>query len=217
MKKLLMLVAVAVLVASPALAARQNVPYTGTYPAPTHTRTADIELEYDGGVFVAYGTSPNWTDDTAVNFQIPSGGPFLLAEVRYYTIGTTNKNVQFWDGGGLSDPPTNLVIDALPWNSGYSVWPPTDWTTVDVTSLAQVVQTGDIVRPGLILYGDNDGIGLAYAGDDGNPGHSWALYGGTWTDDTYGYGYDDGIRLGINYSGTPTESTTWGAVKNMFR
>ena len=102
---------------------------------------------------------------------------------------------------------------------GYAPpWPPADWTTVDVTGLCMVVDTGAIVAPAWSLLGTDAGMGLAYAYDDGNPGHSWAIWGGAWTDDTYGYGTDDGIRLGLNYGGgSPTEATTWGSVKGMFR
>lgn len=215
MKKLVSLLALAV-VAAPAMA-KEFVSYTGDYPVSGGVRASDIELEYDGELFYAYGTSPGWTDNSVVNFEIPAGGPFLVSEVRYYIIGLTDKPAEFRDGGFLSDPPSDLLLSGPSFNSGQSTFPPADWTTVDVTGHGLTVNTGDIVRPGLAFYGDGDGIGLAYAFDDGNPGHSWALYSGSWTDDTYGYDTDDGIRLGINYGGgTPTDETTWGAVKNMF-
>lgn len=220
MKKLLLLLLLVLMVASPAIS-REMVKYSGTAVPPNHTRTSDVELEYDGGVFVAYGMSPNWTDFTAVNFEIPAGGPYVANEIRYYCIGSQATSSWFVNGGGLSDPPDYppagvegpMFTPCCP-----APFPPADWTTVNVASLQFACNSGDIVRPGVNVQGTDFGIGLAYAYDDGNPGHSWAVYSGAWTDDTYGYGYDDGIRLGINIAGgTPTQATTWGGVKNLYR
>ncbi len=218
MKKLLLLLLLVLMVASPAIS-REAVKYNGTPVQDNPTRTSDIELEYDGGVFVAYGMSPNWTDFTVVNFEIPDGGPFMANEIRYYCIGSMPVFSYFMDGGGLSDPPTNPLVQGPQFTPCCPApFPPADWTTVNVAGLQFACNTGDIVRPGIELLGTDFGLGMAYAFDDGNPGHSWALWSGAWTDDTYGYGYDDGIRLGINIAGgTPVQATTWGGVKNLYR
>lgn len=213
MKKLFALLAVGVIAG--AATAKEAAIIGGEYTAPGGVRASDIELEYDGGVFYGYGTSPNWTDLTSVTFEVPAGGPYLLSEVRAFIIGTSTKTLEFWDGGGLFDPPGSLIGLGADFSTPYSAWPPADWTTIalDLSS----VNSGDLVRPAIPFFGGDDGIGLAYANDDGNPGHSWAIYAGSWTDDTYAYGTDDGIRLGINGAGTPTEETSWGAVKNLYR
>jgi hypothetical protein len=217
MNRVLLALLLVALLAAPSFA-RQFTPYQGSYPSTTPSRTP-IELEYDGGVFYGYGMSPNWTDETAVIFMAPAGGPFAVTDVRYYATGTTVHQVHFYASPDIWGPPTGsptvgpnfTPVSAPP-------WPPADWTTVDVTGMGMTVDTGDIVAPAWSLLGTDAGIGLAYAYNDGNPGHSWAMYGGMWTDDTYGYGTDDGIRLGLDTAGpTPTEETTWGAVKGMFR
>jgi hypothetical protein len=216
MKRVLLALALVALLAAPSLA-RENVPYNGTIQAPSPSR-ADIELEWDGGSFVAYGTSPGWTDETAVVFEAPAGGPFTVAEVRYYVHGSSSRPVHFWPVDDLWGVPYGTATVGPDFVPGYPSFPPADFTTVDVTGMGLTMETGDVAAPGLTLHGDGDGIGLAYAYDDGNPGHSWSVWGGSWTDDTYVYGYDDGIRLGLNYGGgSPTEETTWGSVKGMFR
>jgi hypothetical protein len=204
------------MLATPAIA-REFTAYNGTY-APTTPTRADIELEYDGNMFFGYGTSPGWTDETAVIFEAPAGGPFTVAEIRYYAIGTAMKPSHFFASADIWGPPFGDPVVGPQFATGYGSWPPADWTTVDVTGMGMMVNTGDIVVPALPLFGTGDGIGLAYAYDDMNPGHSWAIWGGGWADDTYMYGVDDGVRLGLNYGGgTPAGETTWGAVKGMFR
>jgi len=216
MNRVLLALALVALLAAPGLA-REFTPYGGPVPAPSPSR-ADIELEYDGGVFVAYGTSPGWTDETAVVFEAPAGGPFTVVDVRYYVHGTSSRPVHFWPVTSLWGPPSGTATVGPDFVPAYPSFPPADFTTVDVTGMGMTMNTGDFAAPGLPIYGDGDGIGLAYAYDDGNPGHSWCIWGGAWTDDTYGYGYDDGIRLGLDYGGsTPTAETSWGAVKGMFR
>jgi hypothetical protein len=216
MKKLLLLLALVALVVPPALA-RDFTPYAGPYTPTTPGDRSDVNLEYDGEAWYGYGTSPNWCDESVVNFEAPAGGPFVVAEVRYYVIGTSEKPVHFWDSAALDAPPSNYIDGPL-FSTAYSTWPPADWTNVDVTGMNMVVDTGDIVAPGCQFYGDDDGIGLADYLADGVPGHSWVLYAGGWEDDTYVWGTDDGIRLGLNYGGgTPVQETTWGQVKSLFR
>jgi len=216
MKKLLLVLALAALVAAPA-AAREFSPYDGQYE-PSGAPRADVELEYDGEAWYGYGTSPNWTDESVVNYEAIVGTSWLVAEVRAYVIGTAEKNVHFWDSYDLNAPPAGSYVTGPAFSTPYSTWPPADWTTIDVTGMGMVVNGGDIVGPGIPFYGGDDGIGLADYLADGNPGHSWVSYAGGWEDDTYVWGTDDGIRLGLNEAGgTPTEETTWGQVKNLFR
>ncbi len=217
MKKLFALLAVAAIAGS--ASAKEMVGVNGEFVAPGGVRASDIELEYDGGIFFNGGTSPSWTDLTSVTFEIPAGGPYILSEVRLFITGTQTKTLEFYDGGGLFDPPNALIGFGPDFSTPYGAWPPADWTTVDLLGLNQTAATGDLIRPTVPFYGTlGDAVGLAYANDDGNPGHSWAIYQGNWTDDTYAYGVDDGFRLGINEgNGTPTEETSWGAVKNLYR
>ena len=87
-----------------------------------------------------------------------------------------------------------------------------------MTSYGLTYNDGDLFGVGTTFDGLGDGIGLEYADQDGNPGHSWALYYGSWTDDTYAYNTDNGIRAGLDAAGgTPVESTTWGGVKAIFK
>ncbi len=214
MKKLLVLAAVLVLVA-PALA-REFTPYEGSYPA-TEPSRADIELQYDGELWYGYGTSPDWTDESVVLFQAPAGGPFTAAEARYFVFGMAAKDVHLWNSASLWSAPSGYTVGPS-FNPNQPSFPPSGWTTVDLTGLCLTLETGAILGPGCVFTGGGDGIGLADAYGDGVPGHSWVMYGGGWEDDTYVWYTDDGIRLGLNYGGgSPTEETTWGTVKNLFR
>jgi len=209
--------ALAALAALPVLA-REAIEHAGLCPDGAAGPRADVELEHDGEAWFGFGsTSPNWTDESVVNFEAPAGGPWVVAEVRMYIAGTEEKNVHFWDSPALASPPSTYV-DGPAFSTPYSAWPPADWTTVDVTGEGMVANDGDIVAPGPAFYGTDDGIGLADAFADGNAGHSWVLDAGGWEDDTYVWTTDDGIRLGLNTAGgAPVEETTWGQVKGLFR
>lgn len=216
MKSVLATLGILLILAAPAMA-REFVPWTPTSPDQVDTRS-DIVLEYDGGVFVAYGASPNWTDYTVVNFEAPDG-MWLVSEAQYYVHGPVNKMAELWEVSDLFSPPVSVVATGVAWLPVSAAWPPGAFTVVDVTSYGVNLAGGDLLGVGceFIPY-EISGIGLAYAYDDGNPGHSWALWSGSWTDDTYGYGYDDGIRMGLDDAGgTPTHTTTWGAVKDLYR
>jgi len=216
MKKLLVSLAILALVASPALA-RDYTPWSGV-PAGGSDAEADVVLEYDGDLYYGYGTSPGWTDLTVVNFAAPSGGPWTLCEAIYYIIGPYPKAAQVWAVADLNTPPvlpigeTEMFLPASP-----GPWPPGGYTVVDVTAYGLVYNDGDLFGVGAAFDGLGDGIGLAYAFDDGNPGHSWAVYAGFWTDDTNNYGVDDGMRAGLCGGPTATEQTTWGGVKALYK
>jgi hypothetical protein len=215
MKKLLTSLAILALVASPALA-REYTPWAGV-PTGGSDAEADVVLEYDGDAYFGYGTSPNWTDLTVVNFAAPAGGPWTLCEWIGYVTGPNPKDAQVWAVGNLSSPPVLVIADTesfLPFGPGP--WPPGGYSVVDITSYGLVYDAGDLFGIGTWFDGQGDGIGLAYAYDDANPGHSWAIYAGFWTDDTYGYGVDDGLRAGLCGGPTATEQTTWGGVKALY-
>jgi hypothetical protein len=217
MKKSLLLSVLLAIVAPSALA-REFTPYDGPQSRSAPSPRSDVDLEYDGEAWYGWGTSPNWTDESVVNFQVPAGGPFVIAEVRLYVIGTEEKHVHFWDSYELNAPPAGSYLEGPLFSTPYNTWPPADWTNVDVTAINIVVHTDAIIGPGCPFYGTDDGIGLAEATEDGNQGHSWVIYAGGWEDDTYSWNADDGIRIGLNHGGgTPVEETTWGRVKSLYR
>lgn len=216
MKKFLTALALFALIATPAMA-KDLVPWTGTVIGGGDVR-ADIVLEYDGDLFVAYGASPGWTDYTCVNFEAPAGGPFSLDEFHFYGFGPDNMPVDVWEVADLFFPPISIITSGtfLP---GSAAWPPGGWDVADISGLGVTMNTGALFGLGtdFAMFQYMSGIGLADAYGDGNPGHSWAIWSGMWTDDTYGYGYDSGIRAGLNGGGTPVEQTTWGGVKALYR
>lgn len=219
MRKVLLALAIIAMTA-PAMA-RDLVPWSGTPGTPMANR-ADVVLEYDGWEtigFASYGISPNWTDYTAVNFETPAGGPYSLAEAQYYVFGPAGMLADVWSVSDLFQPPVALIGTGLTFTPVAAAWPPAAFSVGDVSSYGIVLNEGDLfaVATDFAMFAGMSGIGLADAYADGNPGHSWAIWGGSWTDDTYGYGYDDGIRAGLNTGITPVESTTWGGVKALYR
>lgn len=215
MKKLLVALSMTAILAAPALA-RETLPWTNSeYPNPGDPQGGGCTLlSYDGDAFVTYGSSPGWGDEVAVTFEVPAGGPYTVSEVHYWGAGVSTLSSFLYGGGpGLFDPPT-AVSDVLGSFSFLDAAPPASaWTVVAVAGPS--VSSGDLVRPGLNLT-SADAIGLADYLADGNPGHSWALFSGFWTDDTYAYGYDDGVRVCLAGGPTPTYETTWGKVKTLF-
>lgn len=219
-KKLLVVAAAVVIASSPAMA--KSFTSWSSGPA-TSTYAADVVLEWDGGVFYGYGTSPNWTDNTVVEFEAPAGGPWALTEAHYYMTGATARAAEVWNAP-LGPPPVSVAqnsIDFTP-NSG-GLWPPVNgWTIVDISSYGVQYNAGDTFGIGTVLLGaadanGTDGLGLAYATDDANPGYSWALWQGAWTDDTNNYNTDDGIRAGLNMAGgTPTVESSWSGIKGVY-
>ncbi|MHC4392776.1 MAG: hypothetical protein ACYTFT_17370 [Planctomycetota bacterium] len=213
--RLLTAAAALLVIAAPAMA-KDFVPFASSLSSSAPT-AADLVLEYDGGVFRGYGTSPGWTDLTVVNFEAPDGGPWVLCEALYYVHGVEDKPAQVWDVAALAAPPVAIADESISWLPDSAVYPPGAFQAVDVTGYGLSYATGDLFGVGTTFNGLGDGIGLADADADGVLGHSWAIYGGFWTDDTNGYNTDDGIRAGICESGpTPTSETTWGAMKDLF-
>lgn len=216
-----LILALAVLAMSTPVLARDMVVWSGSPGAPANQR-ADVVLEYDGWEtigFSGYGMSPDWTDYTAVNFETPAGGPYCLAEAQYYVFGPGAMPADIWSVADLFQPPTSMVATGISFSPAGTAWPPGAWSVGDVTGYGIILNAGDLfaVATDFALFAQMSGIGLADAYADGNPGHSWAIWGGSWTDDTYGYGYDDGIRAGLNMGVSPVEQTTWGGVKALYR
>jgi hypothetical protein len=216
MTKLLATLAIVALVAMPAMA-REYVPWTGSLGGDNAGR-ADVVLEYDGGVdcIRGYGTSPGWTDLSVVNFQTPAGGPYTLAEAWYYVFGPNEKSAEIWAVGDLFAPPLGVGAEGIMWMPIGAAWPPGGWTVVDVTAYGITFYEGDLFGVGCDIFPD-EGLGLADYLCDGIPGHSWAIYGGFWTDDTYEWGTDDCIRAGLNGPPSAADETTWGGVKALFK
>ena len=214
MKKVLVTVGALAIIAAPAIA-KDSVPFSTQ--APASPSEVDVVLAYEEGNYYAYGTSPGWTDNTVVNFEAPAGGPWALAEAIYYVMGAEMKPAEVWDISALSSPPVSIADDSITFMPAGTSWPPGAFTVVDVTGYGLSYNEGDLFGIGTTFNGFGDGIGLEYADQDGVFGHSWAIWYGSWTDDTYGYNVDDGIRAGLNGGGTPVESTTWGGVKATFK
>lgn len=215
MKRLLATLAIVALFAAPAMA-KDFIPWTGA-TADEPDQRADVVLEYDEGAAIyGYGTSPGWTDLTVVNFEVPAGGPWDVAEAWYYVSGPLEKTAEVWVVGDLFAPPLGLALDGITWMPVGAAWPPGDWTIVDITGYGLTLAPGDLFGIGCDITPD-EGIGLTYAYEDGNPGHTWAMYYGAWTDDTYSYDTDETIRAGLNGPPTATEETTWGGVKTLFQ
>jgi hypothetical protein len=213
MKTALAALGVLAVIAAPSMA-RDFVPFTSSA---TSAARADVELSYEDGNFYGYGTSPGWTDNTVVNFETPAGGPYVLSEALYYVFGSEMKPAEVWDVSALAAPPVSIVDASTTFTPAGGAWPPGSFTVVDVTSYGLTYDSGDLFGVGTTFNGLGDGIGLAYADADGNPGHSWAIYYGAWTDDTFGYNTDDGIRAGMDFAGSvPTDETTWSNVKGIF-
>jgi hypothetical protein len=219
MRNLLLVLAV-LSMAAPAMA-RDNVHWSTAPGTPTAQR-ADVVLEYDGWELIGfgyYGMSPNWTDYTAVNFETPSGGPYCLAEAQYYVFGPGAMPADVWSVTDLFQPPVATIGTGITFTPVAAAWPPAAFSVGNVSGYGIVLNSGDLFAVGtdFALYAQMSGIGLADAYGDGNPGHSWAIYAGAWTDDTYGYSFDDGIRAGLNQGISPVKMTTWGGVKALYR
>jgi hypothetical protein len=202
------------LVVAPSVA-KDFVPFASSSPA-TQAR-ADVELAYEDGTFYGFGTSPNWTDNTVVNFEAPADGPWVLSEALYYVFGSEMKPAEVWALDELDMPPVSIIDDSISFTPAGTAWPPGAFTVVDVSAYGLTFNSGDLFGVGTTFNGASDGIGLSYADADGNPGHSWAIYYGEWTDDTFAYNTDDGIRAGMDFAGSvPTNETTWSNVKGIF-
>lgn len=214
MKTALAAFGVLAVLAAPAMA-KDFVPFASS--TATSTARADVELSYDDGNYYGYGTSPGWTDNSVVNFETPADGPWILSEAVYYVFGSEMKPAEVWDITALTSPPVSIVDASATYMPAGTAWPPGAFSVVDITGYGLTYNSGDLFGVGTTLNGLGDGIGLAYADIDGNPGHSWALYYGAWTDDTNNYNTDDAVRAGMDFAGTvPTEDATWSKVKNVF-
>ncbi len=176
-------------------------------------RTLD-ELGYDDGEFEGWCTSPNWSDEEQVGFIMPDGGPWHITTVKMWIAGTGEHHVIFREAcNGVSSPPCGIIDESVSFTPGYPA-PPDRWIEIDVSGLGLVLEAGEEIFVGVAFDGIDDGLGL----DESEPdGHSWGLFEGSWEDDTYVWGVDAGIRLGISDEPpTPTTETTWSSIKGLF-
>jgi len=214
MKTALAAFGVLAVLAAPTMA-KDFVPFASS--TSTTAARADVELAYEDGVYRGYGTSPGWTDNSVVNFEAPADGPWMLSEAIYYVIGSEMKPAEVWNIDALDAAPVSINDASTSFMPAGATWPPGVFSVVDVTGYGLTYNSGDLFGVGTTFNGLGDGIGLADADADGVLGHSWALYYGAWTDDTYAYNTDDAIRAGMDFAGSvPTEETTWSAVKDIF-
>lgn len=215
MKKVLMLVALAAVIAAPA-SAREYLPFTGT-PQPEPESVSDVVLEYDGGsaYLGGFGGYYGWTQNTVVNFQAPAGGPWLLDEAQYYvyTYGAGGpRGAEVWNISALGAAPSSIADDSIDYSPPAA---PSGFQVVDVSGYGLNYNAGDLFGVGTRIN-PGDAIALFYAFYDANPGYSWSFFYGLWYDDTNSYGIDDGIRAGVSGGPTPVVETTWGGVKALY-
>jgi len=216
MKKVLTVLALTAIVAGQ-VSAREIMPFSGT-PQPDPESGSQIILEYDGGdaFFGGFGTYSGWSQLTVVNFEAPSGGPWVLDEAHYYLYNyagvSTDRPAEVWDVSALNAVPVGVAANSVNW---APLTFPAGFSVVDISSYGLTYNDFDLFGVGTSLVA-GDAIAVYYASADGNPGYSWSNWYGIWYNDTTDFDVDDGIRAGMTGGPTPTIETTWGGVKALY-
>ncbi|MDP6419533.1 MAG: hypothetical protein QF492_08920 [Candidatus Krumholzibacteria bacterium] len=152
---------------------------------------ADLILSWDDGSFEALGTSPDWTDESAVNVELPAGGPWRLESVHFFLKGQSEKALIFRSVSSPGSEPSALI------DSTIHFLPPEEaaWIEVDASSLDWVLEEGDLLSAGCRFDGNDDGIGLDESCSEGFLcGPFWSFWNEGWTLDS-DYGFNLGIRV----------------------
>jgi len=221
MKKALILFAILAFSATAVMAERGAIRLGAPKYGTSQPRDA-VELGYDDDSFEAFGSSPDWTDETLMVAEVPADGPYALETIRIFGFGLADRPIVSREVADLLSEPGVVLDESIMFNWGVGTWDEALWVDVDVTSLGLIYDEGDLICAGTRFYGDvdgdtilDDGIGLddsCYY--DGTCGVYWAQYGGAWTLDT-DFGYNDGIRFLLT-GGTAIERISLSGVKRLY-
>ena len=224
LRKLLLLVAVLALAATPALGDTASKDYTPVEfnPGPANTPSGTrADFEYNtGGVIdcvpTTAGSNTGWGEWFITTVYNDTGHDLRLMEFGFPCCGPPTEPYGWlvWKNmGGYVAPSGNAYTAEhygafTPTDPGHTS-PPTVYTYVDVSGEAIVIPAGNYFCFGY----DNTDLGgqISYNGVE-----TWAWYGGEWDSDV-SWGRTAILQVKADYVVSPVEELTWGSIKALFR
>jgi hypothetical protein len=224
MRRLLLLVAILALAAGPALAAnsasKDGAPFIGT-PGAENVKSSVRDLfEYNTAGTIDFvpdmgGSATGWAEWTITFVTNTSGQDLCLTELSWPCAGPATGAYGWlvWlNQATLPGPASSAQYYGAftPVDPNPATFPPTVYTYIDVSSAAIPWAAGSTLCFGF----DNTGMqGMtAYNGVD-----TYGWYLGAWdADGPYGRTCVMQLKADVG-CGTPTERSTWGAIKALFQ
>jgi hypothetical protein len=223
MRKLLVLVALLVTSASPALAAsasKDGTPASLKPALPGAASAVRADFEYNTGGAIDFvpemgGSSTGWAEWAIAFVTNNSGSDLSLMELGWPCSGPTSGPYGWLVWTNQPSPPgpadsAEYFGPFTPADPDPASLPPTTYTYIDVSAFGIPWPDGTTICIGY----DNTGMeGMtAYNGVE-----TYGWYGGIWDADS-AYGRTAILQVKANISGgTPTWQSTWGKVKALYR
>ena len=225
MKKLMVLAAL-LLIVSPAFAqtaSKDGTPaiYIAGDQGPTSPVRADYEYSTCGSmdcVPTTGGSHDGWAEYFITTVYNNTGQSLHLVELGFPCCGPPT-DIYGWvvwtNVGGMVPPfgPANTADffgEFTPVDPAPDTFPPTVYTYIDISAAGVVIAPGAYWCFGYDVTGN--GGQVDYNGTD-----TYGWYGGTWDPDA-GWGRTAVLQVKANFSGgNPTEESSWGAVKALYR
>lgn len=224
MKKLLLVLALALLVAAPALAdtaSKDGSPVTPVPANPGHGSGTREIFEYNTAGQIDFvpdlgGSSTGWAEYFVTPIENTTGVELVVTELSWPCSGPASPTYGWvvWTGTGGNTPgaPTTAEFHGAmtPEDPDPTSFPPTTYTYVDVSASNVPFAADDIVFFGY----DNTGMGgmTSYTGND-----TYGWYGGIWDPDV-NYGRTAVLQFKADVGGPiPTEDRSWGQVKALYQ
>lgn len=224
MKKLLVLAAMLLIVASPVLAAtasKDGTPVTPNPATPGERSLVRSVFEYNTGGAIDFvpelgGSATGWSEWAIAFLGNDTGIELCLTELSWPSSGPPSGAYGWivWTGtsGDLPANPESAEYFGpyTPVDPDPNTFPPTTYTYIDVSGDNVPFAIGDVICFGF----DNTGMmGMtAYVGVD-----TWGWYLGAWDYDG-AYGRTVVMQLKADpCGGTPVEEVSWGRVKSLYQ
>ena len=227
MSKTLLVLGAILLIAAPAFGATLTVSKTGEQAdvvpggasTPSQLR-ADFEWNSGGSIdFIpdTGGSATGWAEYFITAVQNTTGQDLQLVELGFPCDGPATGTYGWLVWIDAAVPPgtpgpatTAQYYGAFTPVSNTGTFPPTVYTYIDVSTENMIVPDGSWLWFGY----DNTGYGgmTSYNGVE-----TWGWYGGVWDPDG-NWGRTAILQVKANYAGpVPTEQSTWGQVKQLYR
>jgi hypothetical protein len=223
MKKLLVVVAMLAIAASPLLAAtasKDGTPVTPVPASPGERSQVRADFEYNTGGAIDFvpdlgGSATGWAEWSITFVDNTSDCDLVLSELSWPCSGPASGAYGWivWPNQGALPGPASTATYYGPYtpvDPNPATFPPTTYSYIDVSASNVPFALGSTLCFGF----DNTGM-QGMTAYNGVVTYGW--YGGIWDDDSP-YGRTVIMQLKANCAGTvPTENASWGQVKALYK
>ncbi len=223
MRKLLLLIVIALLAASPAFAdtaSRDGTPVVVNPGTPNVASPTRAFFEYNTGGAIDYppstgGSATGWSEWAIAFVANSTYNDLGLTEISWPCSGPASGPYGWivWTGTGETLPGPAETAEYFgpytPDDPDPSTFPPDDYTYVDISASNILFPAGDTICFGM----DNTGM-MGMTSYNGVETYGW--YGGVWDSDS-AYGRTTILQIKADLLLVPADVNSWGQVKELFQ